>query len=169
MIITTKHLILSPVTDKDYDIYTHILGSNTLTQYLPKGRAYTKDEIAFHLKERVRHWEHGFGSYVICLKSQPEAKIGYVGVEQCTDTRFSDIRYGLLTQYHGCGFAYEAARAVLRETFKANKHSKIYGVALKDNVPSLTIIKKLGMKPEPETQLYGDVDILETYAIEKFV
>ncbi|WP_286118450.1 GNAT family N-acetyltransferase [Vibrio qinghaiensis] len=71
--------------------------------------------------------------------------------------------------YQGKGYVFEAAYAVLEQTFRVGKHSKIYGVALKENLPSLAIIKKLGMTPEPTDSLYGNVDNLETYALEKFI
>lgn len=167
--ITTENLILTPVSDGDLDIYSQMLGSDKLTKFLPRGRAYTDAEIQLHVTNRVKHWEHGFGSYVISLKNEPETKIGYVGVEFCENTEFSDIRYALVSSHQGQGYVFEAAYAVLKQTFRVGKHSKIYGVALKENLPSLAIIKKLGMTPEPAVSLYGNVDNLETYVIEKFI
>ncbi|EDK26205.1 MULTISPECIES: GNAT family N-acetyltransferase [Vibrio] len=167
--ITTKNLILTPVSYCDLDIYSQILGSDELTKFLPKGRAYSDEEIQSHLTNRVKHWEHGFGSYVISLKNELKTKIGYVGVEFCENSEFSDIRYALVPCHQGQGYVFEAAYTVLEQTFRVGKHSKIYGVALKENLPSLTIIRKLGMTAEPTVNLYGDVDNLETYAIEKFI
>ncbi|EOD4738702.1 GNAT family N-acetyltransferase [Vibrio vulnificus] len=88
--ITTPNLILSPVTHCDLDIYSQILGSDELTKFLPKGRAYTDSEIQLHVTNRVKHWEHGFGSYVITLKNEPKTKIGYAGVEFCENSEFSE-------------------------------------------------------------------------------
>ncbi len=167
--IKTENLVLSPVSHGDLDIYSKILSSDELTKFLPKGQAYTDAEIQQHVENRIEHWNHGFGSYVISLKSEPKTKIGYVGVEHCENPEFSDIRYALVSGYQGRGYVFEAAKAALEQTFRANKHSKIYGVAFKENLPSLAIIKKLGMLPEPEVKLYGDVDGLEIYAIEKFI
>ncbi len=167
--LSTENLILKPVCETDIDIYEKVLGSDELTKFLPKGEAYSDDEIKLHVSNRVSHWMHGFGSYVISLKSDPSIKVGYVGVEQCEDTQYSDIRYALLPSYQGKGYVFEASRAVLVETFKADKHAKIYGVALTENVASLSILKKLGMQPESHEKLYGETDGLETYSIRKFV
>ncbi len=165
--LETERLKLRPVCEKDIDIYSQILGSDELTKYLPKGEAYTDEEIKHHVTERVKHWDHGFGcSYVVYLKSESTVKIGYVGVEQCETPIYSDIRYAVLSDYQGRGYVFEAAQAVLNETFKANKLSKIFGVALKENMSSLSIIKKLGMKADSEAKLYSDTDGLETYSIE---
>ncbi|MCL9781314.1 GNAT family N-acetyltransferase [Vibrio sp. S4M6] len=167
--IKTKNLILSPVSDEDLDIYSQILSSDELTKFLPKGRAYTDVEIQLHLKNRIDHWNHGFGSYVITLKSEPQTKIGYVGVEYCENPEFSDVRYALVQGYQGQGYVFEAAKAALEQTFRVGKHLKIYGVAFKGNLPSLAIIRKLGMISESEIKPYGDVDSLETYSIEKSI
>lgn len=166
--ITTDNLILTPVCEADLDIYSAILGCNELTKYLPKGEAYTAEEIELYFHNRVQHWQHGFGSYTVRLTSNPETKIGYVGVEQCQDPAYSDIRYALLPDYQGKGYVFEAAQAVISETFKANKHDKIYGVALEANVASLAILKKLGMTREINTRLYGEVEGLETFALDKY-
>lgn len=167
--LSTGNLILKPVCEPDIDIYGKVLGSDELTKFLPKGEAYSDDEIKQHVSNRVRHWIHGFGSYVIRLKRDPSIKVGYVGVEQCKDTQYSDIRYALLPSYQGKGYVLEASQAVLVETFKADKHAKIYRVALNENVASLSIIKKLGMQHESHEKLYGETNRLETYSIEKFV
>ncbi|MDA9556644.1 GNAT family N-acetyltransferase [Vibrio sp.] len=167
--LITENLILKPVCGDDYDIYTKILSSDTLTKYLPKGKAYTNEEIERHIQNRIKHWDLGFGSYVIYLRSEPKVKIGYIGVEQCDNPLYSDIRYALLTNYQGFGFIYESAKKVLVETFNANKHLTIYGAAFRDNIPSLNILKKLGMEKDIGVKLYGDTVGLETYSIKRFV
>tara|TARA_R110002012_G_scaffold93605_1_gene227130 strand:- start:703 stop:1209 length:507 start_codon:yes stop_codon:yes gene_type:complete len=167
--ISIENLVLKPVCEDDIDIYEKILGSNELTRFLPKGEAYSSDEIRGHVRNRISHWIHGFGSYVIYLKTEPAVKIGYVGVEQCEDPQYSDIRYALLPIHQGKGYVLEAAKAVIHETFKLGKHEKIYGAALRENIASLSIIRKLGMQFEPCVKLYTRVPGLETYSIEKFV
>lgn len=164
--LTTENLILKPTTPLDLDIYLQILGSDELTKYLPKGSAYSKEEIEQYVTNRVLHWKHGFGSYVVYLKRQPMQKIGYTGVEYCQESQLSDIRYAILPDYQGKGYVFEAAQSVLAQTFKSQNFKKIYGVALKPNYASLAIIKKLGMTPDPTDELYGDVEDLETYSIE---
>jgi ribosomal-protein-alanine N-acetyltransferase len=72
--LTTENLILKPTTPLDLDIYLQILGSDELTKYLPKGSAYSKEEIEQYVTNRVLHWKHGFGSYVVYLKQQPLQK-----------------------------------------------------------------------------------------------
>ncbi|CAM3694056.1 GNAT family N-acetyltransferase [Vibrio aquimaris] len=164
--LETQRLVMSPVKEDDIDIYRKILSSNQLTKFLPKGTAYTETEIQRTHSNRIAHWVHGFGSYVINLKSQPREKIGYVGVELCEDPNFSDIRYGMLQEYQGKGYVLEASLAVIRETFGLNKHKRIYGVSMIENLPSIAVLRKLGMTPEPDLNLYQDCDELITFSID---
>lgn len=163
--LSTQNLILRPVTADDFTLFLDILGSDSLTKYLPKGSAYTKDEITLYTQNRVAHWQHGYGTYIISEKTAPDIKLGYVGVEQCANPAFSDVRYAIVLGYQGKGYVYEAASAVIKETFKTQPLDKIYGVALKQNLASIAIIKKLGMTDDPNNELYGEVDDLETYSI----
>lgn len=165
--LSTQNLLLKPVSDSDLDIYLEILGSDTLTKYLPKGAAYSEEEITRYASNRVAHWQHGYGSYIIYEKNNSSKKLGYVGVEQCAETAFSDVRYAIVPGYQGKGYVFEAAQAVIEHTFQTTQLEKIYGVALKQNLASLAIIKKLGMTTDTNTALYGDVADLETYSIER--
>lgn len=162
--IESRRLILKPVTSEDIDIYMKIMSDVELTRYLPKGKPYTRQEIESHVRCRSEHWSKGFGSYVITLKSDPELKIGYVGVEMVSNTDCCDIRYSLLKAFSGRGYAFEAAKTCLSHTFDSGLIEKVYGVAVTENTPSVNIIKKLGMRPEPSARLY-DEDNLVTFSI----
>ncbi|GAM69404.1 acetyltransferase [Vibrio sp. JCM 19236] len=98
------------------------------------------------------------------LKSNLDVKIGYAGVEKIPDSTFSDIRYGLLLEYQGQGYAFEAAKAVLDFTFGIGKVAEIYGVAVVGNFASEALLKKLGMQSS-EKRLYDSDDLL-TFSIQ---
>ncbi|GLS92045.1 N-acetyltransferase [Psychromonas marina] len=164
--IETQRLILKPVSLADFDIYKAIMSCPIMSLYLPKAAVYSDQEISEHLIKRVNHWQHGFGSYIVSLKSQPEVKLGYAGVEISPNVACSDIRYGLIADAQGKGFAYEAAQAVLSHTFSLGKHTKIYGVAVKDNLPSVSILEKLGLEVDRSAVIYDDPKLV-TLSINK--
>ncbi|MFW7524280.1 GNAT family N-acetyltransferase [Vibrio ostreicida] len=164
--IFTENLQLRPVSKDDWVIYSQILSCEELTRFLPKGCAYSQSEIEQHVQSRVEHWKRGFGSYVILKKSEQDRPLGYVGVEICGRPEFSDIRYALLPQFQGRGYAIEASRAVIKETFNLGYHRKIYGVSLQENTGSIAVLKKLGMRSEPSINLYDDYQGLSTFSIQ---
>ncbi|EPI6152084.1 GNAT family N-acetyltransferase, partial [Vibrio vulnificus] len=141
LMIETERLILRPVESEDLDIYTKLFTSEETTRYLPGGKPYSSEYIANYVPQKVNHWSKGYGTFIVSLKSSPEVKIGYAGVEQIPDSNLSDIRYGLLSEYQGKGYAFEAAKAVLNFTFGTGKVSEVYGVAVIGNFASEALLK----------------------------
>ncbi|QUM85590.1 MULTISPECIES: GNAT family N-acetyltransferase [unclassified Moritella] len=154
--IETERLILKPVTIVDFDIYKDIMSCPMMSLYLPKGEPYDDEEILQHVSKRVEHWKQGFGSFVVYLKHHPNVKLGYAGIEVSPNFECSDIRFGFKQDAQGKGYAYEAAKSVLEHTFALGLHTKIYGVAVKENIPSIKILEKLDMNADYSVVLYDD-------------
>lgn len=164
--IETKRLILRRISIEDLDIHMQIMKNPVAAQFLPKGQVYTEEEILLHVRKKIDHWKKGFGLYTIYVKAKPLQKVGYAGTEISPNPVCCDIRYGLIENAQGKGYAFEAAHAVLTEIFNHSTHDIIYGVALKRNHGSLAILKKLGMEAEEDMILYNDPGLV-TLSISK--
>lgn len=162
--IETERLLLKPVSPDDIDLYKTMLSCPQTTRYLPGGKPYDDSRIEHYLQQRLTHWKNGFGTFIIHDKSTPALKLGYAGVEHPQDSEHCDIRYGLLPEARGRGYALEAAEAVLDFTFSLGRHEKIFGVAVMENRPSIRLLKKLGMSEERSIRVY-DVDGLMTMSL----
>lgn len=155
--IITERLILKPVTSLDFDIYKQIMSCPKMSLYLPKEAPYSDEEVLIHVNKRVDHWQQqGFGSFIVYLNNGSNEKLGYAGIEVSPNIECSDIRYGFKEDAQGKGYAYEAAKAVLEHTFSLGKHKKIYGVAVKGNIPSIKILEKLGMSTDDSVVIYDE-------------
>ncbi|WP_282149568.1 GNAT family N-acetyltransferase [Vibrio diabolicus] len=139
--IETERLKLTPVALEDIEIYTKLLTCEVTTRYLPDGKPFSLEYIENYVPEKVGRWEKGFGTFIISLKDDPIVKIGYAGVEQIPNTKFSDIRYGLLPEFQGKGYAFEASKAVLNFTLETGIVSEVYGVAVIKNRASISLLK----------------------------
>lgn len=166
--IKTERLILKPVTMIDFDIYKEIMSCPSMSLYLPKGAPYSDSEILQHVVKRAEHWKQNFGSFIVYLKTNPNVKLGYAGVEISPNLECNDIRYGFKQDAQGKGYAYEAAKAVLEHTFGLGKQMKIYGVSAKENIASIKILEKLGMKTDDSVVIYNDENLV-TLSVAKFV
>jgi len=162
-IINTARLKLTPVSSDDLDIYTALLTSAETTRYLPGGKPFSNSYIKNYLQEKIAHWSKGYGTFIVSLKDKPEVKIGYAGVESVAENDdgkiLNDIRYALLPEFYGKGYAEEAARAVIEFTFEHIELNVIYGVAVLENTPSVKLLNKLGMSTTSE-QLYDSDDLV---------
>ncbi|WP_112479318.1 GNAT family N-acetyltransferase [Vibrio variabilis] len=162
--IETERLVLRPTLQDDLQLYRVLFQDPDIVKYLPGGEPYSSDYIANYVTEKLAHWEKGFGTFTITLKAQPQVLIGYAGVEQLLDSLDHDVRYGLLPEYQGRGYAFEAAKAAI-DFVLTNYLDEVFGVAVKANVPSLKILKKLGM--EPSSEVLYDSDDLVTLSLKK--
>jgi len=66
-----------------------------------------------------------------------------------------DVGYHLLPDARGCGYATEAARALLGYGFKTLKLSEIYAVVSPHNAPSQAVMQRLGMPRTGQHQHIG--------------
>jgi ribosomal-protein-alanine N-acetyltransferase len=104
----------------------------------------------------MSHWEtHGFGTWAVVLKAEPERFIGYCGIQNVPDGSAVELLYGLAKPHWGQGYGSEAALASLRYGFEVAGLTQIIAVAFPNNVASRRIIEKLGFTPTTEFQPYG--------------
>jgi len=70
-----------------------------------------------------------------------------------------DSRYGIANEYQGLAYAYEAAKASLDFVFSTERLEKVNGVSVIDNIASVKLLEKLGMK-ETHENLYDTNELI---------
>ena len=151
----SERLAFRRPTAEDGGFWHNYLSDPDRTRFLRLGRPYTADEADTYLERRFEHWrEHGFGTYVLSKRGS-DTPIGYCGLEYF-DGAHVDVRYGLMQSAWGRGLAHEAAVRCVRLGFESLDLVEIYGVALPGNGASIAILKRLGMTPTQELDVYGD-------------
>lgn len=154
---STTDLTFRIICNSDSEFVKNYLSDVETTKYLPLERPYSKNEANEWFNIRLNHWKiHKFGMFILSDNRKVEP-IGYCGLEFAKDTKFVDIRYGLSPKVWGKGYAFQAALAILAYGFTALKLHKIYGAAVPKNSPSISVLAKLGMKPDATFDVYGDV------------
>lgn len=141
---------------EDSDFIGAYLSDPELTRFLPLGGPYPRNQVEEFLVNRIRHWRrHGFGTFVMSLPATGRV-IGYCGLEHVKETEFVDIRYGVVRDLWGEGMATEAAQRCLAFGFADLNLMTLFGAAHPDNLPSITVLKRIGMKPCKGFDFYGD-------------
>lgn len=154
--IETQRLLLRKPTADDLDIIGEILSCPVQTRFLPNEAPYSEAQQASYLENRLNHWEeHGFGTFIVCMQSDPEAKLGFVGAEYAPNPEYVDIRFAMAKKGEGKGFTTEAASGLIRWLFTSTGVTKLYGVAMRDNSASKAVLQKLGMSSESGVDLYS--------------
>ncbi len=156
-ILQTSRIQFSRLSELDFDFLFEYHSDLELTKFLPLGKPYPKEKVKNYLTNRIKHWEkHNFGTYSLTLKETKE-KIGYCGLEYVGDTDYIDIRFGVSRNYWGKGLATEAVQACIDNGFNKHHLDIIYGAAAPENIGSINILKKIGMRKTDIVNFYGNV------------
>jgi len=88
--------------------------------------------------------KHGFGRWSTFLKSNNEF-IGWCGIK-LNEHGDHDLGFRFFKKHWGKGFATEAAKACLDHGFQKSGLKTIIGRAANENLASIRVLEKLGMK-----------------------
>jgi RimJ/RimL family protein N-acetyltransferase len=163
--LQSQRLFYKPIQESDYDFIRFYLSDPERTRYLPLEKPYPEEKVKEWLAKRLSHWqEKHFGSFIINEK-RSRKMIGFCGLEYAKDPDYIDIRYGLVQEVWGNGYAFEAASYCIKYGFEVLGLEIIYGAAVPQNKPSIHILKKIGMTPDTTFNFYGNV--VDPYSIHR--
>lgn len=99
--------------------------------------------------------QYGYGFSVVYLKEQQLA-IGGCGLINREGLTSPDIGFAFLPGFIGRGFGYEIAKATL-DYAKLELHlPRVLGITLPENLPSIGLLKKIGLEYQRRLHLPGD-------------
>lgn len=90
---------------------------------------------------------YGFGPYRVSLKGD-DAAIGICGLFRRDSLDEPDIGYGVLPEYCGKGYAYEASCAVMEYARAVLRLPRLVAIISPENRASIGLIRKLGLRFE---------------------
>lgn len=154
--VKTERLLLLKPKNADLDIISNILSSPKQTKYLPNEAPYSTEKQLDYLNNRISHWDkHSFGTFIVVLKKNPEVKLGFVGAEFAPNPSFIDVRFGIASEYEGKGYITEATEALIKWFFQNTENKVLYGVSMVNNEGSKAVLRKVGMMPAENIDLYN--------------
>ena len=163
--LQTNRLKLKQIARGHYDFIRCYLSDPERTRFLPLEKPYPEEKAREWFSNRILHWEKNrFGCFII-QEIETGKRIGFCGLEYVRASDFIDIRYGLIQEVWGNGYAFEAASCCLEYGFETLGLEKIHGAAVPENYPSIHILKKIGMKPDSRFDCYGNV--VDAYSIDR--
>ena len=155
-IIETDRLTLRYFTVRDADALIPILGDAEVMRFSIIG-VHTSRQIRQFIEQRLLSYlERGFGLYAVVHK-QNQALIGYCGffVQSIGEHREIEVGYRLAQQYWGRGLATEAGKAVIKYGQTRFNFHRFVCLIDRDNLRSVRVATKLGMKWEKELIYHG--------------
>ncbi len=159
--IETARLRLRMFSLEDLDNLAELFSDPDVMRYVGNGKPVGREEAEKALLSIIQHWRrHGFGRWAIEDKETREF-IGYGGLRSLFG--MPEVVYHFAKAHWGKGFATELARASLKYGFEEHGFDRIVAIAKPENVASIHVMEKLGMRFEKRTSYYN-IDVVQ-YAL----
>ena len=165
--IETQRLVLKPASLQDAAFILKLQNMPKWLKYIGDRNLRVVEDAELYIKAKMlSHFkEHGYGNYVVSNK-EDGTKMGTCGLFNRPGLEVVDIGFALLPEYEGKGYAYEAAKALLDHSKVILKLKKVSAIVLPENIASVGLINKLGLKFIKKVQLPDDEAWLDYYEIQ---
>ncbi|WP_417899649.1 GNAT family N-acetyltransferase [Bacillus haimaensis] len=166
IVIETDRLLLRKVVETDAAFILRLLNEPGWLEYIGDKGVRSMEDAVHYIKTgpRAMYEREGFGLFLVEWKGN-QAPIGLCGLIKRDGLDDVDIGYALLADYHGQGFAFEAAQGTF-EYAKEIGLKRIIAITTKDNHSSMKLLEKLGMNPDGFVILPNDNEELKKFSID---
>lgn len=163
LISETDRLLIRNWTEEDVAPYAKIIGDPEVMKYIGTGEARPYSEaIKAVEKYSGKIEQQGWARFALELKESDEL-IGFCGFDHYNGEL--DFGWRLAKKHWGKGYATEAAKEVLRLGVEQFQFPRIVSISFKDNIGSINVIEKLGLKFEKEFE-FLDKGVVRQYVKE---
>jgi len=104
----------------------------------------------------------GYGLLCVTERTTGTA-IGVCGLVRRSELPDSDLGFALLPAWRGCGYAREAAGAVVNFAYSQLHLPRLLGIVLPANTPSIRVLEAVGMRFERMLNWPADGSMLQVY------
>jgi RimJ/RimL family protein N-acetyltransferase len=152
--LETDRLILRPFAESDFDPYAAIVSDPEVTRYM-NGPPLPRWEAWRSFAMFIGHWQlRGYGVWGLEEKATGRF-LGRAGLHNPDGWPGIEVGWMLDRAVWGKGFATEAARAAMRWAVKELRLRHIISVIHPENVRSIGVAERLGMRREGDGEVMG--------------
>lgn len=164
--LQTERLDIRRLTLEDADLVLSVWNDPAFVKHVGDRGIRTLEEARATLVDGAfqMYENHGYGPFRVAIRENDQA-LGTCGLFRREGVEDPDIGWGILPEYCGKGFAYEAACAVRDFGFKEVGLTRLVAFISAENVPSIGLAKKLGLRYERMTRLVGDDEDVCLYSM----
>lgn len=162
--LETPRLRLREFTEDDAEALYRLNADPDVMRYT--GDAPFSGAAAAHdfIRAYDHYDRHGYGRWAVTMKADGRF-MGFCGLRVHPEFGEVDLAYRIARQFWDQGYATEAARGAMAAGFDQFGLETITGWAMRENLPSITVLQKLGMRFREMAEENGDVWLV--YAIDR--
>ena len=163
-VLRTRRLVLGPLTADDASFLIELLNEPSVLHSIGDRGVRTEEDVERYLARgpHASYRQHGFGLYRVGLRESDEA-IGICGLIRRPGLSDVDLGFAFLPRFWGRGYAFEAARRVVRHAREDHGLRRLVAITNPDNQGSIRVLERIGMRFEGMVRLTGDDPELKLY------
>ena len=161
-ILSTDRLLINEITLDDAEFILELMNDKDWIKNIGDRGIRTIEQAQEYILTRFikTYAESDLGFYGLVLKNSNQI-IGVAGLIDRDGIDHVDIGYGILPEFRGKGYAFEATKAVYDYGYKDLKLDKIVAIVNPDNPSSIKLLSKLGLEFEKMIRLPDEeIDIM---------
>ncbi|TCP66522.1 GNAT family N-acetyltransferase [Baia soyae] len=163
--LETERLILRFQTLDDATFILELVNDPSWLKFIGDRGIRTIEDAKNHiLNGPIRMYEELGLGFLLVERKEDHASIGICGLVKRASLDDIDVGFAFLPQYRGQGYAYEATTAVMSYGRGTLGLDRIVAITAQDNVHSIKLLEKLGMKFEQFIQLSSDSEEINLFA-----
>lgn len=139
--INTERVFSKPLDILDYEFIYKLLNTEGWKRFIGDRNIHSHEEAKLYI-DKIEKAENI--KYFVITEKKTHKKIGLFTIIKREFLNHPDIGFAFLPEFNGKGFAYESSNAFMEILSK--EHSKISAITNLDNVTSIKLLEKLGLK-----------------------
>ena len=167
IVLETDRLVLRRLTLNDAPFIVELLNEPSFLRFIgDRGVRDLQTARQYLLKGPVASYEkHGFGLNLVFLKESGDP-IGICGLLKRDTLPDPDLGFAFLPAHWRKGYAAESAAAILTHGRRAFGLERIVAITSPDNVASIGVLEKIGLRFERLTRLGDDPREVRLFGVE---
>ena len=166
--LETDRLILREFSEDDAEDLYRLNSDREVLRYTGDAPFLDSSSARHFLKHYQAYNEDGYGRWAVLCKASGNF-LGFCGLRKDPATGDVDLGFRLFRKYWACGYATEAASAAMQAGFEQFGLTEIIGRAMRENLPSITVLQKLGMKYRDMVEDDGEFWLVYSVEAERFL
>ena len=155
------------MTEKDADFILELLNEPSFIRNIGDRKVRTAEGAKAYITNGpvASYAKNGFGLYLVELKESGES-MGMCGLIRRNTLKDVDIGYAFLPKFWSKGYAFEAALVMKKYAQDELGLKHLVAVVDPENLPSIRLLEKLGMKFERMVRLSADDIELKLFVVD---